>query len=205
MLFRFYHAGHETRIHCLNSEKKLTLITDTLAPSFDQLANALRRFYDLDRIARIEEHQLRTGMDWLTYLPRVYYSGGEQLGVSLDLGGVFRYVRDQRRDDATIQSLNQKSALSYEDALYRLKSMLYDLQSRMNDYNRQLEIFFLKERAFRISEQAYKSRELPPAEFLARQIQFEQDKSALTGIEQDIERITLLIYEHTRYSLPDRP
>lgn len=174
--------------------------TATFIPGIDSLKSDLKNYYDQKTAAEILEYNYSVKNRWLRFIPTIGFSIVPLSPIlALNTNGLVQYAEHAAQKKAKMMNIVRMNSLQYEKECITLSYQYLDLKSKIVVYNFKVDNFVLQTSKFEISKKAYNNNEIPPSEYLNRQIEYNNLISDLKSMEMELNSLKYKILAQFNY------
>ena len=174
--------------------------TATFIPGIDSLKSDLKKYYGQKTAAEILEYNYSVKNRWLRFIPTIGFSIVPLSPIlALNTNGLVQYAEHAAQKKAKMMNIVRMNSLQYEKECITLSYQYLDLKSKIVVYNFKVENFVLQTSKFEISKKAYNNNEIPPSEYLNRQIEYNNLISDLKSMEMELNSLKYKILAQFNY------
>lgn len=174
--------------------------TATFIPGIDSLKSDLKKYYGQKTAAEILEYNYSVKNRWLRFIPTIGFSIVPLSPIlALNTNGLVQYAEHTAQKKAKMMNIVRMNSLQYEKECITLSYQYLDLKSKIVVYNFKVENFALQTSRFEINKKAYNNNEIPPSEYLNRQIEYNNLISDLKSMEMELNSLKYKILAQFNY------
>jgi len=174
--------------------------TTTFLPGIDSLKSDLKKYYNEKTTAEILEYNYSVKNRWLRFIPTIGFSIVPLSPIlAINTQGLVQYAEHSAQKKAKIMNIEKMNSLQYEKECISLSYQYLDLKSKIMVYNFKVDNFALQTSRFQITKMAYSNNEIPPSEYLNRQIEYNNLISELKSTEMDLNSLKYKILAQFNY------
>lgn len=154
--------------------QNLRKVDSTFYPNSDTLKCYLQKYYQNKRDAEQSEFKVRYKYKLLTWLPDLGITLGGVPFVSWGTGKATSYLSTVQREKSKVVSLSRTNEVAFNNDLANIENELNTLKAKGFQFNNTLELLDLESQLFEIAEKSYQNKQLPPSDFISKQLRFKQ-------------------------------
>ncbi len=169
--------------------KNLNLLTKSKSITEDTIYQAILAHYKVLAQFDIEEYEDLKKYNWMRYMPNVGYSALYGVNVSFSFNTVSRVFNENQVKKAKRNQIDKKYVLQSKHAYrqyIRLTTQYKELQQKIE---KEKAILQLEKRLFSIYQEQYDSLEIPPSQFLQKEIDYEKKQLEFISLKEELVRI----------------
>ncbi len=171
-------------------EIEFEILDNNFIPSRETIEQNLKQQYNEELNENINELQKPNLLNLLSGISISYkrelLKNSHGLTISFNLLKLLDIVTANKKYKFNIKKITFKNRKSYQQQLQEILIMLENLKKKANTYNSHIKIFKLKTNLYKIEKNRYAKGEIPPSEFLKKQIIYEYDKTNLQEIKKEL-------------------
>lgn len=174
--------------------------TATFIPGIENLKSDLKKYYDDKTAAEILEYNYSVKNRWLRFIPTIGFTVVPLSPIlALNTTGLVQYAEHSAQKKAKIMNIERINSLQFEKECISLSYQYLDLKSKIVVYNFKVENFALQTSMFEITKKGYNNNEIPPSEYLNRQIEYNNLISDLKSMEMELNSLKYKILAQFNY------
>lgn len=175
--------------------------TAKFLPGIDSLKCDLKKYYDQKTAAEILEYNYSVKNKWLRFIPTIGFTVVPLSPIlAINTHGLAQFAEHTAQKKAKIMNIERMNSLQYEKECISLSYQYLDLKSKIIVYNFKVDNFALQTSKFEITKKAYNNNEIPPSEYLNRQIEYNNLISDLKSMEMELNSLKYKILAQFNYN-----
>ncbi|MCP3659375.1 MAG: TolC family protein [Bacteroidetes bacterium] len=171
--------------------KELEPLSPYFIPSLETIEKNLKQENEQQLKEEIQELQKPNILDFLSSINLTYKTNlinqSHGLIISLNILKLFEITSTSRKYKQSKKKVTFRHKITYQKTLQEISLMIETLKKKVTNYNNQLKIFKLKTSLYNIEKRRYEKGEIPPSEYIKKQITYEYDKTTLIETKKELQ------------------